>query len=146
MMNTLFNKGLGENQKCVLYFYLKTKGIFWPTQYIPFDQMTWYVCSNLTVSMEWVKVWFSYPMDYTVHGILQARVLEWVAFPFSRGSSRPTGQTCVSCIQADSLPSELPKNLREATAKSPHTATRVAAACPNYRKACATMQTQQNQK
>ena len=26
-------------------------------------------------------------MDYTVHGILQARVLEWVAFPFSRGSS-----------------------------------------------------------
>ena len=27
------------------------------------------------------------PMDYTVHGILQARILEWVAFPFSRGSS-----------------------------------------------------------
>ena len=26
-------------------------------------------------------------MDYTVHGILQARILEWVAFPFSRGSS-----------------------------------------------------------
>ena len=26
------------------------------------------------------------PMDYTVHGILQARILEWVAFPFSRGS------------------------------------------------------------
>ena len=29
------------------------------------------------------------PMDYTVHGILQARILVWVAFPFSRGSSRP---------------------------------------------------------
>ena len=29
------------------------------------------------------------PMDYTVHGILQARVLEWIAFPFSRGSSQP---------------------------------------------------------
>ena len=27
------------------------------------------------------------PMDYIVHGILQARILEWVAFPFSRGSS-----------------------------------------------------------
>ena len=27
------------------------------------------------------------PMDYTVHGILQAKILEWVAFPFSRGSS-----------------------------------------------------------
>ena len=30
------------------------------------------------------------PMDYTVHGILQARGLEQVAFPFSRGSSQPT--------------------------------------------------------
>ena len=29
------------------------------------------------------------PMDYTVHGILQARILEWVAFPFSRIPSQP---------------------------------------------------------
>ena len=36
------------------------------------------------------------PMDYTVHGILQARVLEGVAFPFSRGSSQPRDQTQVS--------------------------------------------------
>ena len=28
------------------------------------------------------------PMEYTVHGILQARILEWAAFPFSRGSSQ----------------------------------------------------------
>ena len=28
-------------------------------------------------------------VDYTVHGILQFRILEWVAFPFSRGSSQP---------------------------------------------------------
>ena len=38
------------------------------------------------------------PMDYTVHGILQARTLEWVAFPFSRGSSQSRDQTQVSCI------------------------------------------------
>ena len=38
------------------------------------------------------------PMDYTVHGILQARILEWVAFPFSRGSSQPRDQTLVSHI------------------------------------------------
>jgi len=38
------------------------------------------------------------PMDYTVHGILQARILEWVAFSFSRGSSQPRGRTQVSCI------------------------------------------------
>ena len=31
------------------------------------------------------------PMDYIVHGILQARILECVAFPFSRGSSQPRG-------------------------------------------------------
>ena len=29
------------------------------------------------------------PLVYTVHGILQARILEWAAFPFSRGSSQP---------------------------------------------------------
>ena len=34
----------------------------------------------------------------TVHGILQARILEWVAFPFSRGSSQPRDLTQVSHI------------------------------------------------
>ena len=38
------------------------------------------------------------PMDYTVDGILQARILEWVAFPFSRGSSQPRDWTQVSHI------------------------------------------------
>ena len=38
------------------------------------------------------------PMDHTVHGIFQARILEWVAFPFSRGSPQPRDQTQVSCI------------------------------------------------
>ena len=37
-------------------------------------------------------------MDYTVHGILQVRILEWVAFPFSSGSSQPTDRTQVSPI------------------------------------------------
>ena len=36
-------------------------------------------------------------MVYTFHGILQARILEWVAFPFFRGSSQPRNQTRVSC-------------------------------------------------
>ena len=35
------------------------------------------------------------PMDYTAQGILQARILEWVAFPFSRGSSQPRHRTQV---------------------------------------------------
>jgi len=37
-------------------------------------------------------------VDYSVYGILQARILEWVAVPFSRGSSQPRDQTQVSHI------------------------------------------------
>ena len=45
-------------------------------------------------------------MDYTVHGILQARILEWVAFPFSRGSSQLRDQMQVFLIAVDSVPAE----------------------------------------
>ena len=38
------------------------------------------------------------PMDYTVYGILQARILEWAAFPFSRRSSQPRDWIQVFCI------------------------------------------------
>ena len=43
------------------------------------------------------------PMDYSppgssIHGILQARILEWVAISSSRGSSQPRDRTQVSCI------------------------------------------------
>ena len=37
-------------------------------------------------------------MGYTVHGILQARILDWVAFPFSRESAQPRDRTQVSHI------------------------------------------------
>ena len=46
------------------------------------------------------------PMDYTVRGILQARILEWVAFPFSRGSSQPRIEPRSPTLQAGSLPAE----------------------------------------
>ena len=39
------------------------------------------------------------PMDYTVHGIFQARILEWGAFPFSRVSSQPRDPIQVSHIK-----------------------------------------------
>jgi len=38
------------------------------------------------------------PPGSSVHGLLQARILEWVAIPFSTGSSQPRDQTQVSCI------------------------------------------------
>ena len=45
-----------------------------------------------------LRLIFCDPMDYTVYGILQARILEWVAFPFSRGFSQPRDQTQVSHV------------------------------------------------
>ena len=43
----------------------------------------------------------------SVHGILQVKILEWIAMPCSRGSSQPKNQTCISSLldwQAGSLP------------------------------------------
>ena len=45
------------------------------------------------------------PMDYTVHRNLQDRILERIAFPFSRGSSQPGAQTKASCIAGGLFPS-----------------------------------------
>ena len=46
------------------------------------------------------------PMDYAVHGILQARILERVAFPFSRGSSQPRIEPKFPALQAYYSPAE----------------------------------------
>ena len=69
-----------------------------------FFKWTWFLSSYLS-ELKVVKVEVTQscltlcdPMDYTVHGILQARILEWVAFPFSRESSQPRDRTQVSCI------------------------------------------------
>ena len=57
---------------------------------------------DYTKAFDCMKVTQSCPalcdsMDYRVHGILQARILEWVAILFSRGSSQPRDGTQVSC-------------------------------------------------
>ena len=41
--------------------------------------------------------WLS-PPDSSVHGIFHTRILEWIAIPFSKGSSLPSDQTWISCI------------------------------------------------
>ena len=53
-------------------------------------------------SLSHARLWD--PMDYTVHGILQARILEWVPCLSSRGSSQPRSLA----LRADSLPAEPP--------------------------------------
>ena len=57
------------------------------------------------LSLVWL---FARPWTIQVHEILQARILEWVATPFSRESSQPRDRTWVSRLQVDSLPSEPP--------------------------------------
>ena len=47
------------------------------------------------------------PMDFTVHGILQTRILEWVAFPFSGDLPNAGIEPRSPTLQADSLPAEL---------------------------------------
>ena len=72
--------------------------------YNEFNELIEWTMSSLFDIFHWKWKWkllslvwsFATPMDYTVHGILQARVLEWVAFPFSRGSSLPRDRTQIS--------------------------------------------------
>ena len=57
----------------------------------------------LCVLVTWLCLIVCNPMDcspvgFSIHGILQARILEWVAIPFSRVSSQPRDQTWISCI------------------------------------------------
>ena len=56
-------------------------------------------CLNLVLKVKVVQSYLTLcdPMDYTVHGILQARILEWVAYPFFSGSSWSRNRTGVSC-------------------------------------------------
>ena len=75
--------------------------------YFSMEHMKWLIC-NTSVPFPLLydvkslsRVWLCDPMDCSlpgssVHGIFQARVLEWVAISFSRGSSSPRDQTQVS--------------------------------------------------
>ena len=52
--------------------------------------------SEMKVTQSFLTLYES--MDYTVHRILQARILEWIAYPFSSRSSQPRNRTGVFCI------------------------------------------------
>ena len=68
---------------------------------VTFDSQCIYAC----MPAKWLQscLTLCYPVDcsppgFSVHGILQARILEWVAMPSSKGSSQPRDRTHVSCI------------------------------------------------
>ena len=66
----------------------------------------WQESGSLRICLQWKWIkWKSLspvqlcdPMGYSVHGIFQARILEWVTFPFSKGFSQSRDQTQVSRI------------------------------------------------
>ena len=75
----------------------------------PDEIMQWLFGFTLCVLAAQLCPTFCNPMDYSlpgssVHGILQVRILEWIAISFSRGSSWPRDQTLVSCIAGRFFP------------------------------------------
>ena len=56
------------------------------------------VCVSHSIMSDSLRPMDCSPPGSSVHGIFQARILEWDAIPFSRGSSQPRDQTRVSCI------------------------------------------------
>ena len=80
-------------QRALLVFSLQ---VSWFLSQFCYLILVWLRAGHLTL-MKFISK-FCYFTNYTVHVILQARILEWVAFPFSRGSSEPRDRTQVSCI------------------------------------------------
>ena len=66
------------------------------------DREAWRVAVH-GIAKSWTQLSDWTELDYTVHEILQARMLEWVAVPFSRGFSQPKDQTQVSRIAGGSF-------------------------------------------
>ena len=63
-------------------------------------------CQLLSCIQLFVTPWTVGTPGSSVHGILQARISEWVAIPFSRDFPDPMIEPGSSALQADSLPSE----------------------------------------
>ena len=74
---------------------------FLPLSFFFFPPLS-YLRIPVSILYEWKSLscvhLLCHPMDYTGQGILQARILEWVAFPFSRGSFQSRDQTQVAHI------------------------------------------------
>ena len=85
-------------------------------QFLHINQHTFLILlilKKMKVKVAQLYLTLCHPVDYTVHGILQARILEWVAFPFAGHLPNPRIEPRSPSLQADSLPTEpqgKPKN------------------------------------
>ena len=92
----------------------KFRGLYWPLSACHGGDLVAKSC--LTLATPWTVP----RPGSSVHGFSQARILDWVASSFSKGSFRPRDRTHVSCMQADSLliepsgkpyPERIPKSI-----------------------------------
>ena len=110
---TLLQTAFSYTYLCVMKFNLQIRH----SKRISELQASLFLCCGAIISnIKWKSLshirLFATPSTYTAHEILQARILEWVAFPFSRGSSQPRYWTQVS-LTAYSFPAKpqgKPKN------------------------------------
>ena len=94
-----FSDQYGKNvflEKCIF------KKCFWNNYLCIYNKLIW-ISACMHAQLLQLCPTLCNPMDYSppgslVHGIFQARILEWVAMPFSRGSSWPRDQTHISWI------------------------------------------------
>ena len=99
---------LGRKAMTNLDSILKNRDIPLPTKVHLVKAMVFpivmYGCESWTIKkaehkrIDAFELWCWRPPGSSVHWISQGRILEWVSTSFSRGSSRPRDQTCVSCI------------------------------------------------
>ena len=80
-------------------------GIGYPLQY-SWASLVAQLVKKVKVKVAQSSLTLCDPMDFTGHGILQARMLEWVAFPLSRDLPNPGIEPKFPALQADSLPAE----------------------------------------
>ena len=84
-----------------LYYIERTTSFYYAIRTLPyvlFKFLLWF-CVLVTQSCPTLcDLTDCTPPGFSVHGILQARVLEWIAIPFSRGTSQPRDWTLVSCL------------------------------------------------
>ena len=71
---------------------------FMPPKTLNFQRILCMPAKSLQSCLTLCDLMDSSPPGSSVHGISQARTLEWIAMPSSRGSSRPRDQTRVSCV------------------------------------------------
>ena len=98
MENVLLNLKNEQSKKNIQYVAIAKKNKFGSLSHVQLFVILWTV---------------SNPPGSSVHGILQARVLEWVAIPFCRRSSQTRNWVQSPALQVDSLPSELPGMLKK---------------------------------